>query len=205
VRGRAHVLALSVAVLTVAVPACGGASGPVAVPSDEIPFPLARSPSASPTPAAGVRAVAYMVRDGRLVAVERTVSTSSSPEEAIMRALLDGPTSEERAQGVISAIPPVTGLIGVRVFEGVAEVDLSDEFQGPASPEVVLLRVAQVVWTLGAVSGVNAVRFSIDGDPVSVITDDGVMVDRPVSAPDYASVSPPGAGQVSGEPIVTQP
>jgi germination protein M len=128
------------------------------------------------------------------------VSAAVSPEEAVMRALLDGPTSEERDQGLTTAVPPATGLIAVGTFEGVAEVDLSDEFQGPATPEDVLLRVAQVVWTLVALPRVNAVRFSIDGEPISVITDAQVMVDRPVTAPDYAAVAPLGS-----EPIVTQP
>ncbi len=203
--GAPRLLIRVVAALTIAAPACGGAQGPVEVPSDEIPFPLARTPSATPSPSGGVlQAVAYMVRDGRLVAVERTVSSASPPEEAVLRALLGGPTGAERTEGVITAIPPVTGLIDVGIVEGVVEVDLSDEFQGPASPEDVLLRVAQVVWTLGAVPGVDAVRFSIDGNPVSVITDDGVMVDRPVSEQDYASVAPAGSG-ASPDAIVTQP
>jgi predicted small lipoprotein YifL len=198
VPSRGLLLGMTV-LLTLGSVACGGGSGPVEVPSEEIPFPLERSP-ATPTPSGGSAVAIYLVRGGRLAGVERTVSAAVSPEEAVMRALLDGPTSEERDQGLTTAVPPATGLIAVGTFEGVAEVDLSDEFQGPATPEDVLLRVAQVVWTLVALPRVNAVRFSIDGEPISVITDAQVMVDRPVTAPDYAAVAPLGS-----EPIVTQP
>jgi len=49
--------------------------------------------------------------------------------------------------------------------------------------------VAQVVWTLVRLPEVTAVRFVIDGEAVSVLTDDGTAVDRPVTAPDYAAVA----------------
>jgi spore germination protein GerM len=88
----------------------------------------------------------------------------------------------------------------VSVFDQIAEVDLSAEFQGPAPPEVILLRVAQVVWTLVGRPGITAVRFVIDGQPVSVPTDRGTPIDRPVTAPDYASVAPPPEATVSPSP-----
>ncbi len=197
-RSRALLVGLAV-MLTLGSVACGGGSGPIEIASDEIPFPLERSP-VTPTPAGGSQVAIYLVQGGTLVRAERTVPTAVPAEEAVMRALLDGPTGEERAEGVTTAIPSATTLIQVGAFEGVAEVDLSDEFQGPATPEDVLLRVAQVVWTLVALPRVNAVRFSIDGEPISVITDRQVMVDRPVTAPDYAAVAPSAS-----EPIVTEP
>jgi spore germination protein GerM len=187
-RPAAHSLALLVAGAVLLV-SCGRGSGPVEVPTDEIPFPLERSPG-TPTASPSASGTVYLVKDGGLVPVGRDVSAALPRDEAVMRALLEGPTAQERTDGLRTAIPPATGLIDVAVFEGVAQVDLSNEFQGPAPPEDVLLRVAQVVWTLVAVPDIVAVRFAIDGEPISVITDGATMVDRPVTAPDYASVAP---------------
>jgi hypothetical protein len=185
---------LAVAAVVAVGGGCGRPSGPVEVPPGEIPFPLARSePSA--TPVAEMTAVtAYLVRDGRLFPVRREVLGFLPPDHAAMQALLAGPTTAERAQGIGSKIPFQTSLLQVNVVESVAQVDLSGEYQGPAPPGDIVLRVAQVVWTLVVLPDVTAVRFSIDGNQVDVVTDRGLPVDRPVTAPDFAEVAPHGPG-----------
>ena len=168
--------------------ACGAAHGAVAIPSDEVPFSVARSPEPErPTAPTAQYSLAF-VRRGHLVDVTRNLSTRA-PQESVMIALLDGPTTREADRAITSEIPPETRLLQVRVVDSVAEVNLSREFQTAGSSESVLLRVAQVVRTLTSTKGVSAVRFLIDGESVGVPTDSGV-VERPVSTPDYASVRP---------------
>ena len=168
--------------------ACGAAHGAVAIPSDEVPFSVARSPEPErPTAPTAQYSLAF-VRRGHLVDVTRNLSTRA-PQESVMIALLDGPTARESERALSSEIPPQTRLLQVRVVDTVAEVNLSREFQTAGSSESVLLRVAQVVRTLTSTKGVSAVRFLIDGESVGVPTDSGV-VERPVSTPDYASVRP---------------
>lgn len=188
-RPRRFISGLAVLVLATSA-GCGRESEPVEVPSADLPFSLARVPEPSPSPAEEETFTVFFVLDGRLEPVTREAASEVTRAEAAMRALLDGPTSDEMADGITSEIPAETSLLEVDVFDLVADVDLSAEFQGPASTDAILLRVAQVVWTLVRVPEVTAVRFVIDGEPVSVVTDAGTAVDRPVTAPDYAAVAP---------------
>lgn len=180
---------LAAAVLVALLASCGTPTGPVAIPTDELPFPLQRSldPPAGSTPRA---AVVTFVRRGRLVEVRRSVPGALSPGEAAMRALLAGPTAQERGRGIRTEIPPQTRLLDMLVVGQIAEVDLSGEFQSAAPSDSIVMRVAQVVWTLVRLPDVAAVRFLIDGVPVSTLTARGEVVDRPVTAADYASLSP---------------
>jgi spore germination protein GerM/predicted small lipoprotein YifL len=168
---------------------CGEQSGPVEIPEEDLPFSLSRTPEPFPSPAEEEPFTIFFVVEGKLAPVTREAPSDLTPVEATMRALLEGPTPDELARGITSEIPPQTSLLEVQVFDLVADVDLSAEFQTPASTDAILLRVAQVVWTLVRLPEVTAVRFVIDGEPVSVLTDDGTAVDRPVTAPDYAAVA----------------
>jgi len=168
--------------------ACGGAAGATAIPSDEIPFSLARSTASPPPVTATAPFSLAFVRSGRMVDVIRQLD-KRQPVESVLTALLDGPTAREDARGITSEIPPQTRLLTVSVTGSVVQVNLSREFQSAGSSQSVLLRVAQVVRTLTLVKGVAFIRFQIDGVFVSVPTDGGV-VDRPVGSSDYASVRP---------------
>lgn len=178
------------AFLVVATSACGRPSGPVEIPPEDLPFSL-RRPGGTGRPAIeSERFVVFFVRQGRLAAVRRASSSNGSDVRATMRSLLEGPRRDERGERIRSQIPSRTSLLGVRVVNFIAEVDLSAEFQTPAPPDAVLLRVAQVVWTLVRLPNITAVRFLIDGEPISVVTDDQTAVDRPVTALDYMTVAP---------------
>jgi len=178
------------AVVCAVAAACSAPSGAVEVPPERLPFSLDRTPTATPSPPGERLVTVYLIRDERLAPVTRLVSADLPAVEASMRALLLGPGPEERAEGFGTDIPPATQLIGVEVQEGTAEVNLSTEFQSPAEPLDVLLRVGQVVWTLVADQEVVSVRFMVEGVPIAVPVDDGTIADRPVSAGDYAAIGP---------------
>lgn len=177
------------ALIGLALVGCSGPQGAVEVPPERLPFSLERTPTPSLTSPAERLVTIYLVRDGRLVPVPRLVAGGLPAAEASVRALLLGPSARERASGVETAVPAATQLVGLSVSGDVVEVDLSAEFQSPAEPQVVLTRVAQVVWTL-AVSPGASVRFSVDGVPIDVPIDDGSAPDRPVDPSDFASVGP---------------
>lgn len=180
------------------VAACSGDPEVVVVPPDQVPFQVARTSPPSPRSTTRATPSVFFVRDGRLVEAARILPSDPASAEGVVHLLLQGPTEGEMDRGFETAIPPNVRLQQVHVFDGVAEVDMSAEFQSPAAPDEVLLRVAQVVWTLVALSNVDAVRFTIDGVPQAVVTDGGDVEDRPVTAPDYASVAPEGAGTEPG-------
>jgi hypothetical protein len=183
----ARLLALTLA-SAVAV-SCAPDGGPVEIPEDQLPPALSGSPEPFPDGGAAAAQV-FFVLDGRVERVVREIPTEAPVVEGVVRALLEGPSQDERSRGIETAIPGATQLLGVRVLGGVAHVDLSDEFQGPAEPTVVLLRVAQVVWTLASVPGVVAVSFAIEGEAIGVPTEGRAVVEGPVSALDYASAAP---------------
>ncbi|MDP8957543.1 MAG: GerMN domain-containing protein [Actinomycetota bacterium] len=183
-------LRTGLAFIIIIASACGPPSGPVEIPAEDVPFSLRRPRGAARAASEKEKFHVFFVRERRLAAVRRMSSSDGSGVRATMRALLEGPTLNEREERMRSEIPSRTSLLGVRVVNFVAEVDLSAEFQTPAPPDAVLLRVAQVVWTLVRLPNVTAVRFLIDGEPISVVTDDRTVVDRPVTAPDYSTVAP---------------
>jgi spore germination protein GerM len=172
--------------------ACARQSGPVEVPRDELPFDVTRSAHPTRSPDAGRAYAVYLVRDGRLTAVTRNPEASTSPAVAVLRSLFDGPTARERDRGIATRIPAGVRALTVTIDEGDADIDLSGEFQEPAPPERIALRVAQVVWTLTSLDAVRTVSFSIDGEPISVPTDSGDHVERRLIRQDYSGFAPRG-------------
>lgn len=172
--------------------ACARTSGTVEIPPGELPFSVAREPSPAGTAAPTREITIFFVRGERLVPSRRRVEGAPGRAEAALRSLLDGPTRQERAAGIATELPSSVSLLAVEIAGDTVIVDLSGEFQEPATPERIALRVAQVTWTLTEVSGVREVAFAIDGEPVSVTTDDGMTVDRPVRRSDYARFAPTG-------------
>lgn len=69
----------------------------------------------------------YLLRDERLTIVHRLVPGPAVLQGALTE-LLAGPTDEERADGLVSAVPPGTELLGVDLDAGLATVDLTSDF-----------------------------------------------------------------------------
>ncbi|MEZ5247348.1 MAG: Gmad2 immunoglobulin-like domain-containing protein [Acidimicrobiales bacterium] len=149
-----------------------------------------------------------------LVASLRTVelegdATPDMLAEAAFAAVLDGPTELEAETGYGTTVPAATVLGGVTVTDGVATIELSGDFEAPSGAFTDTLRVAQVVFTLTAVDGIDAVRFSIDGVVRDVIGTHGVEVDAENGAvrDDIPEARPPilvehpAAGAVVGDPL----
>jgi sporulation and spore germination protein len=143
------------------------------------------------------------VRDGRLVETLRTHKPTRRVATAALEALLAGPTKNERASGLTTAIPGDSRLLGVTIANGVAHVDLTSDFESAAGSRALQLRLAQVVYTVTQFPTVKAVRFSLDGSPVSVVSGSGSVVDRAVGRDAYAGLAPvvsPLAGSWRGLP-----
>lgn len=181
---------LRLLVLLVIVAGCSRPSGPVEIPEEDLPFSVTRTDSPAETPRAERTYPVYFVQDGRLHEARRELKAEADPTADVLRALLEGPDAGEKELGVTTEIPGEVRLLDVDVAAEAARVDLSGEFQQPALPEVITLRVAQVVWTLTAIAEVGSVSFAIDGEAVAVTTDEGEAVQRRVSREDYSSVSP---------------
>lgn len=122
----------------------------------------------------------YFLRDGKIAPVRREIPATAEPELSAVIELLEGPTDDEAAAGLVSAIPPGTEVLGVSLGRGVATVDLSDTFDDGGGSASMLGRVAQVVATLTRFDGVERVAFQLDGQSVTAIGGEGVVVDPPI-------------------------
>lgn len=132
----------------------------------------------------------YHLRDGRVAPVNRTVDATPAAARAALAALLEGPTTEERAAGLATAIPAGTTLEDVSLEDGVATVDLSEEFDDGGGSASMQARVAQVVATLTRFPTIERVAFRIDGRPAETIGGEGVVVDPPLGRRDIEEQTP---------------
>jgi hypothetical protein len=131
----------------------------------------------------------FFVRDERLVAASRQVSTSAGVE-AGLRALFQGPNPQEKLAGMSSAVPEGVSVNGVRVADGVATVDLSRAFERGGGSLSMTLRVAQVTYTALQIPGVERVRYALDGVPVTVLGGEGLLLDAPQTRRDLEDTQP---------------
>jgi Sporulation and spore germination/Immunoglobulin-like domain of bacterial spore germination len=122
----------------------------------------------------------YLLRDGKVSPVRRTIEATPAVARAALTELLEGPTSDERAEGLSSAIPDGTTLRDISLADRVATVDLDSTFDDGGGSASMLGRVAQVVATLTRFPTIERVAFRIDGEAVEVVGGEGVVVDPPV-------------------------
>jgi germination protein M len=128
-----------------------------------------------------------------LVPVFREIQAGSDMPMAALEALVDGPDDGE-TEGIPSistAIPEGSSVLGVTVEEGLASVDLSDEFDDGGGSFSMFARLAQVVFTLTRIDGIDQVEFLIEGEPVTVFSGEGVELDGPQERSDYYDLLPP--------------
>jgi len=123
--------------------------------------------------------------EGTLVSVRRPATGRSADARvaAALRALLAGPSPEERRQGLVSEVPIGTGLRSVQLRGGVATVDLTPAFAQGGGSASMLARVWQLVYTATQVPEARAVQITLDGRRVAALGGEGVMVDRPIARP----------------------
>ena len=170
------------------------------------------SPVATAAPDATTIVRAYFYLGGELgtaglVPVLREVPETRAVATAAMHALLAGPTATESGQREItSAVPAGSRLLGLRVESGIATVDLSREFESGGGSMSIFVRLGQVVHPLTQFPTVDSVLFEIEGQPVTVFSSEGIVLDGPIGRDAYADQLPtiyvdrPAFGAALGNP-----
>jgi len=117
----------------------------------------------------------------KLNKINRKVQVSGSPLQAVMDVLLEGATPDELNQGYLSLIPPGTRLKSIRVSDGIATMDFSEEFMfNTFGPEGMKNQLKQIIYTASEFPTVKAVQFLIDGKKVDYISE-GVKTKEPLT------------------------
>lgn len=191
---------LAVAVVTTGLAACGVPRDeePRAIPAHRVPFGLLdRQTLASPSPDGEgfEEVVVYLVARERLASVTRRVQGPVTDETALS-ALLAGPTAEEARNGLRSALDPAVKVSTKGRSGVVAAVDLGETFSTTGASDEILA-VAQIVYTMTARTGVEAVRFIVSGQPIEVPAGDGTLRSAPLRRTDFDPVSPSFSGRVA--------
>jgi spore germination protein GerM len=130
----------------------------------------------------------FFVRDERLVPVTRRLPLPLAVDDALA-ALVAGPDAEAKADGLTSALGEGTPTVTSQGADGVVVVELSrGTVEGGG--QVQRLAIAQIVYTVTGLPGASSVRFTLDGDAVSVPRGDGTLAPRetPVDRADYAEL-----------------
>jgi spore germination protein GerM len=205
--------------LVLAIAACGGgprSGGPLTVPTTEpsstttspTPTTTPETPTTEPsstvpqsqstttttvptttTPTAATVTVYFLDASGRAVPAER-ITTETGVARAAVNALIAGPNRSEAAAGLSTAFPADSLLLGIRVEDGTAFVDMSIEFAGGGGSASVLGRLAQLVYTLTEFNSIDRVRLLLDGEQVATFSGEGVDVSRPLTRADFTGAVP---------------
>jgi hypothetical protein len=188
VRGLAAVLAI------VTLAACRS-PGVTILRGPELPSDVYGPPQPTPTPGEDLpkRGDVWLVKNERLKEVENRplAGVAQSEAEALLLALLQGPVG---LRGLSTEIPGDTRFNSLEVEEGVATVDLSENFELGADRSLAM-RVAQVVYTLTEDPVVDSVQFSFEGVRRSVIGPGGRLILGSVTRSDYSALTlPPPKG-----------
>ncbi|MEX0795569.1 MAG: GerMN domain-containing protein [Acidimicrobiia bacterium] len=144
-----------------------------------------------------------------LAPIHREVAYTKAVGRASLEQLFAGPTAGERESvpAISSTVPSGVEILGLTIKEGIAIVDLSDEFEGTDDSAVVAQRMAQVVFTLASIPNVTEVLFRQEGKAIPAQTGDGQVVTRPVMKADYLdfaaalTVEKPVYGGTGGSPL----
>lgn len=148
--------------------------------------------------------------DPFIAPVAREVDGSRAVGATALEALLAGPTPAEQAAGFASNIPADTLLLGLDVADGLATVDLSGNYEAGGGTLSMTARLAEVVFTLTQFPTVDRVAFRLDGQPVTVFSGEGLVLDEPVGRDDYRGimagifVDTPAWGATVSDPVRIQ-
>ncbi|MER7243205.1 GerMN domain-containing protein [Kribbella sp. NPDC000426] len=143
---------------------------------------------ASATPGKPAIQVVFTRKDQLVTFVRDAPSPAPTDRlQTVISALLAGPNPTEQADGVTSALPPeltltVAGVQGKRV-----DLELAGETDGRSATENVLA-VGQIVLSVTALSTIDEVTFSRNGQPVEALLADGALTAEPLTAADYAAL-----------------
>jgi hypothetical protein len=187
----ARLAAAGLAAVLLTLSGCGvGPQSPPVSPGSASPSwaPTGATPGASQQPGTALQIALFLVRDGKLVRAWRP-SPQGQDLSAVLAALDERPTSDEKARHLRTAIPATATRIRAVIRDGVALVQVPAGFDTLPNSERVLA-VAQVVYTLTAQLPVGSMRLARGKHRLDTPVGSGRLVTRPVTRQDFAALAP---------------
>lgn len=138
--------------------------------------------------------IIYLVRSEptrfHLEAVGRD-SGERALEPRLRRALLlliAGPTPEEAARGLSTAVPADTRILQLAVDGDTVILDLSAAFAQGGGTAAMMGRLYQVLYTITQPNSIKSVALYLEGRPLTVLGGEGIMVDHPWHRAEHTSL-----------------
>lgn len=178
-------------VLAVALAACGVGTdaSPHLVVKKTVPYGLLQPSSPTTTTAPPSQYVTvYFDGPQRLVPVSRPALEPVSVRSAVA-ALVQGPTSAEAADGLQSPISTAAPIQVSHLATPTVVVTVANTFTALSGHEQTVA-VAQLVYTITAFPGVNAVTVRMNGKTVDVPTGNGTVSKGALDRQQFASLAP---------------
>jgi spore germination protein GerM len=126
--------------------------------------------------------------DGQVLRKEvvREIPRTDSPLSETLASLFRGTSSTEAAKGLRSLVPPGTRILSAIVKNGVATLNLSDDFQfNQFGIEGYLGQLSQIVFTATSFSTVQSVQILIDGQKKEYLGAEGVWIGTPLTRDNF--------------------
>ena len=117
-----------------------------------------------------------------LISINRKIKYTDSPLTATLKGLLAGLTTSEINSGYISLIPENTKIKGIRISDGTAFINFSEDFLfNSFGREGYIGQLKQIVYTATEYSTVKRVQFLIEGKIQKYLGSEGIFIGNPVS------------------------
>lgn len=114
--------------------------------------------------------------------VQRSMPKTDSPLTENIKALLKGPSLEEKKMNCMTLIPEETKLIGASVKNGVATLNFNENFEfNTYGVEGCIGQLMQIVYTATEFSTVKSVQFLIEGERKDYLGTEGQWIGSPLS------------------------
>ena len=194
---RRRAAALGVLAVAYVAAGCGipTQGAPSSIPPSKVPFHLLNphlptTTTTQPTASPSVPVKVFFFNASGQLQPEPRVVEPPAPLTSILAAMLQGPTAEETASGVFTAIPSDVAVLSTTSQGGVVTVNMNSAF-GQITGTSTELAVAQIVATVATENGFGTgVIFEIEGQRTSVPIANGSQVTGPVYLIEFLSVAP---------------
>lgn len=105
-----------------------------------------------------------------------------------IKLLIAGPTPEEAARGLSTAVPADTRILRLAVDGDTVSLDLSAAFAQGGGTAAMMGRLYQVLYTITQPNSIRSVALYLEGQPLTVLGGEGIMVDHPWHRAEHASL-----------------